>query len=122
MARFAKTFAVLMAMMMTVTMVVGASSLGAQPLLLSSQTQGPKIPAGCHEHDNQAPAPRRASYECCLIGHDTAVPQPVQNAEPPLHNIQMELPSETPRTSVATSLEDLCVSSGDPPGVTALRI
>jgi hypothetical protein len=104
-----------------VMVAVSASSLGAQAFLLPAQLQQP--PAGCHEHGSKAPAPHSTSYQCCLTGHNTAVPQTSHSPEPILHDMQIELLVEAPVGSLATGgLRQLTVSSGDPPGVTPLRI
>jgi hypothetical protein len=115
MARFAKL------VVFIVMSAVGASSLGAQLLLLHAQAQ--ERPAGCHEHGSQAPAPHSTSYQCCLTGHNTAVPQTFHSPEPILHDMQIELLVDAPIGSLPTGgLGELTVSSGSPPGATPLRI
>jgi hypothetical protein len=114
MARFAKIVALL------ILIAVGASSLAAQALL--SQAQSSERPSGCHEHGSKAPAPRPTSYECCAIGHNTAVPQASYSGEPPLHDVQVELVGEVPLAFPVADLEKLFISSCDPPGLIVLRI
>jgi hypothetical protein len=106
---------------LVVMTAVGASSLGAQSFLFQAQLQ--QRPAGCHEHGSNPPAPQSTGYQCCLTGHNTAVPQTSQSPEPILYDIQTELVIESPVISlVAGSLECFAVSSGDPPRATPLRI
>jgi hypothetical protein len=100
---------------------MSASSLGngwlwiyAQPL---EQAAG-----SCHEHGRKVPAPQSTSYQCCLTGHNVAVAQASHSPEPLLHNIQIERVVAAPVTSPAARREKTLISSGDPPGVTALRI
>ena len=114
MARFPKIVAVL------ILIAVGASSLAAQSLL--SHAQSLERPAGCHEHGDKTPTPHPTKYECCVIGHNTAVPRAAYSGEPLLYDIQIELVGEAPIESLATGLESLFISSGDPPGATPLRI
>ncbi len=100
---------------------VGASFLGPQSLLLHAQPQ--ERPAGCHEHGSKAPAPHSTSYQCCLTGHNTAVPQTSHSLEPILHDTQIDLLIDSPIGPLATSgFGQLTVSSGDPPCATPLRI
>ena len=104
-----------------VMVAVSASSLGAQAFLLPAQLQQP--PAGCHEHGSKAPSPHSNSYQCCLTGHNTAVPQTSHSPEPILHDMQIELPVDASIGSLSTGcLGQLPASSGDPPGATPLRI
>src|SRR5882672_8748650 len=115
MARFAKIVAVL------ILIAVGASSLAAQSLL--SHAQSLKRPAGCHEHGDKTPTPHPTNYECCVIGHNTAVPQASYTATPVLHWSQNVLvgESQTSLPGIGHS-QTLAVSSGSPPGATPLRI
>jgi len=115
MERFAKLVVLL------VMVAVSASSLGAQALLLPAQPQ--QRPASCHEHGSKAPARHSTNYQCCLTGHNTAVPQTSHSPEPILHDLQIDLLIDSPIGSLETGgLGQLTVSSGDPPGATPLRI
>ena len=115
MERFAKLVVFL------VIMAVGASFLGPQSLLLHAQPQ--KGPAGCHEHGSKAPARHSTNYQCCLTGHNTAVPQTFHSQQPILQEIRIELLIDSPIRSLETGgLGQLAVFSGDPPGATPLRI
>jgi len=115
MKRFAKIVVFL------VMLALVSSALGAQSFVLYAQLQ--ERPAGCHEHGGQAPESDSKGYQCCLTGHNIAIPQTPQTTEPIFHNIQSEFLIDSPIGSPATGdLRQLIVSSGDPPGVTALRI
>jgi len=115
MGPFAKSFSLLL------LMLVAASSLGNGWLLIYAQPL--EQPAGgCHEPGSKAPAPQSTSYQCCLTGHNVAVPHASHSVEPLLPNIQTDLVVEAPVTSPATRLEKTLISCGDPPGVTPLRI
>jgi hypothetical protein len=115
MARFAKIVAVL------ILIAVSASSLAAQSLL--SHAQSLKLPAGCHEHGSKAPSPHPTNYECCVIGHNTAVPQAAHSAILILSRSQIELVGESSMClSGIGHSQRLAVSSGSPPGANPLRI
>src|SRR5258706_5758944 len=115
MGPFAKSFSLLL------LMLVAASSLGNGWLLIYAQPL--EQPAGgCHEPVSKAPAPQSTSYQCCLTGHNVAVPQTSHSVEPLLPNIQSAPVVEAPVTSPVVRLGTTFVSSGDPPGVTTLRI
>lgn len=80
-------------------------------------------PAGCHDHGQSAPR-RPVSYTCCVVGHDYAMPQS----------------SLTPKLACAAAPSFVCTTlvipagyhtphdfallarSGDPPGISPLRI
>jgi hypothetical protein len=51
---------------------VVASSAGAQALMLPAAQN--THPAGCHGHALPAPEPAPLSYQCCIAGHNHAVP------------------------------------------------
>ena len=114
MAHFAKIVAVAMVAAMGVTFLV------TQPLW--SHTRPLERPAGCHEHGSKAPTPRPASSECCVVGHNTALPQTAHSFEPVLLNDRIELVGDAPLDLLAVGMEKLFISSGDPPGSTPLRI
>lgn len=57
---------------MLLIVVVAASSVGAQALLLPSGQD--TLPAPCHGHGSHSPAPAPAGHQCCIAGHDHAVP------------------------------------------------
>lgn len=79
---------------------------------------------GCHEQAPPTPAPTPADYKCCLAGHglaivqESAAPRPVQLYVAPATHF---IPASAPVTG-ATSLRSPLSLSGDPPGVTPLRI
>ena len=102
-------------------MVMGGNSLGNGWLLIYAQPLE-QAAGSCHEPGSKAPPTQSTSYQCCLTGHNVAVPQASHSAEPLLHNIQIERVVAAPVTSPAVRLEKTLISSGDPPGVTALRI
>jgi hypothetical protein len=101
--------------------VVAASVLGNASILVHSQPLEPPA-GGCHEHGSNAPSPQSTTFHCCLTGHNVAVLQASHSAEPLLRSIQAELVIAAPVTSPAARFEKTLISSGDPPGVTALRI
>jgi len=115
MGRFAKTAVFLL------MAVVGSSTLGNGSLLFRTQPLDQHA-GGCHEHGSKAPSPPFSSYQCCLIGHNVAVPQTFHSLEPFLHQFQTKLAIEAPVTSLTVGMEKTFVSSGDPPGAIPLRI
>jgi hypothetical protein len=114
MERFAQFIALL------VLAAASANALAAHLLLF--QPAHVERPAGCHEHGSEAPAPVPTSSECCVIGHNNAVTQTAYSAEPVLHDIQRDLVVEASVMPLVSGSEMLFLSSGDPPGLTALRI
>lgn len=113
MTRFAKKFA------LVVLIAMWTSSLGAQSLSLNAH---PRPASGCHEHGSKAPAPRPADNQCCLIGHDTAAPQS-SPSQPVLSELRADLLMlSTVRLPGDSSSNQLAMNSGDPPGITPLRI
>jgi len=88
------------------------------------QTEGTahQQPAGCHGEGAKAPANSPVTHQCCQSGHDAAGVQ--KHAEPMVARAAWPLTAvETvQRTPVRGHLVFLTIQSGDPPGVTALRI
>jgi hypothetical protein len=54
---------------------LAASSAGAQAFVLPAAQN--LHPAGCHGHALPPPAPAPLSHQCCVAGHDHAVPASV---------------------------------------------
>jgi hypothetical protein len=80
-------------------------------------------PAGCHQHDQKAPDPQPVSYGCCVAGHDSAILQPSAVSAPsPLVSLAVVVSGSPVQATVISRDQDLPVSSGRPPGITALRI
>ena len=115
MGRFAKSSVLLLIVLVSVSSPGNASFLfHSQPL---EQPAG-----GCHEHGSKAPSPQPADFQCCLTGHNVAVPQAPHSAEPLLQDIEAELVVQSPVTSMEAGSGKTLVSSGDPPDATPLRI
>lgn len=112
---FFKRIAVLIALA-----AAGANSLGAQSLVI----QAPPVEraSGCHEHGSSAPAQHPTSYQCCLVGHDTAVPQTSQ-PQPVLAEVHAEFVAlYPPHAASDVASHDGPIDSGSPPQASPLRI
>ncbi|MBI3646564.1 MAG: hypothetical protein HY233_11445 [Acidobacteriales bacterium] len=101
---------------------VAMGCLAAQTLPPAARPQ--QRPVGCHGHGEKAPPmPERTSYNCCLTGHNAAVPQPCHSPQLVIQRATADLRFEPPtKARVGAGLEKLTVASPDPPGATPLRI
>lgn len=81
----------------------------------------PAHPAGCHNHPPAKSAP--ASYQCCVSGHDAALPNATFSPRPLVVQI-LSLDSE--KLSIASILSlhsaTLVFPGSSPPGSAPLRI
>ena len=79
-------------------------------------------PAGCHGESGKAPAHEPATHQCCQSGHDAALVQ--GHSEPVVARVALPLiiGEAVRRTPLRGQFVFLPIQSGDPPGVTALRI
>jgi len=76
--------------------------------------------SSCHEHGDGTPRPANAKYQCCLTGHDVAIPQVSILIEPTMQVSAVSLPAAPlPATEFFNVVR---VLSEDPPGATPLRI
>src|SRR5580704_10598664 len=101
-----------------------ASSLWAQQNL-SPVVQFPEQSSGCHGHHHGSSSPYHAPvHDCCLTGHDAAMPQVSSVERPPAESHQ-------PASSASTSLPIIAamrlmthsrIPSAESPGITPLRI
>ena len=91
---------------------------GVQAFAMSA---APVHPAGCHNHLPSKPAP--ASYQCCVSGHDAALPNATFSPRPLVVQI-LSLDSEKlPLTSILSLRSTMLVVPGSsPPGSAPLRI
>jgi len=96
----------------------GAQTLAAFPAAPAGH------PAGCHSHRPPTPSPAPASYQCCVSGHDAAIPNAAFSSRPLEARIcsvavaqQVRLDSSSDRLSVT-----FVVPSNSPPGAVSLRI
>ena len=93
---------------------------------LADQALSPRAsaapPAGCHEHGGNVPQPKPAKYQCCLTGHDVAVPQP-SDLHPPVIQVSISgTQDESPVQATVSHREEITPSSEHPPGILPLRI
>jgi hypothetical protein len=109
------------AQLVALSVLAGASANTLRAHLLFFQPAPVERPAGCHEHGGKAPPPLPVSSQCCLIGHDNAVTEATHSPEPVLHDIR-EVVVEDSIVPLVSGSEMPFLSSGDPPGLTALRI
>lgn len=100
---------------------VSVSTLTAPMLPLAATQNAP--PASCHQHSHNPPARQPASYVCCLVGHDSAVPLASFSPRTALEEAAgFELCAPLIQTAGLGVVKSLPLTSGDPPGTTPLRI
>lgn len=99
---------------------VGTSAVQAQ--LFTVQPRLAESPGGCHGHGKKIPTPSPTSYECCLTGHDVAVPQSAHSAEA-IHFTRSPLVAKVPAAIVtAGNRYSISAPAAGPPGGIQLRI
>jgi hypothetical protein len=101
---------------------VAASSAGAQALMLPAAQN--THPAGCHGHALPAPAPMPLSYQCCIAGHNHAIPASLFSGLTLLPHFGSAPNADPPDVSYRFSdgRSSLTQSSGGSPGPVSLRI
>src|ERR1700730_17137493 len=60
-------------MIAVLLLVVTAAAVPGAHALAFSAAQ-PAHPAGCHSHGPPTPAPAPTSFQCCVTGHQAAIP------------------------------------------------
>jgi hypothetical protein len=111
----------LFAVVLMVVSVTNAVTMGSDPPGTATKTYD--RPAGCHEHGPTNKAPQRAKFVCCLSGHDSAMVRPALVVCPSLRSSVVVYVATLVNPSKGSSNFDLrLTSSGDPPGMTSLRI
>ena len=81
-------------------------------------------PAGCHSHRPTTPSPEPPSYQCCVSGHDAAIPSASFFFRPPAAQLCSWYSDQGFRFGFVPSLRsgDITVSSNGPPNSAPLRI
>ncbi|HVO79749.1 MAG TPA: hypothetical protein VMT28_03400 [Terriglobales bacterium] len=109
-----------LALLLLVT--VAAATVSGQVLATSAAPQGSL--GGCHEQLPPAPAPIPANYKCCVAGHGLAIVQ----VPPDLRPMQLYAVAVSRfNAALGPIAGDDCLRmplplTGDPPGLTPLRI
>ena len=96
---------------------------GAQALAALSVAPA-RHPAGCHSHGPGTPTHAPASYQCCVSGHDVAIPNPAFSSRRLAARIcamsdALGLRPDFPHDRISVLF---VVSSNSPPGAVPLRI
>jgi hypothetical protein len=98
---------------------------GAQALAEAPFSGAPaRHPAGCHSHGPATPSRAPASYQCCVSGHNAAVPNAAFSSRPleaRICGLIVILPSRPDAASGRFSVI-FVVPSNSPPGAAPLRI
>jgi hypothetical protein len=96
---------------------------------LTSAAMPPAHPAGCHAHGPTTPFPAPTSYQCCMSGHDAAIPNASFSLRPSsAHSTAAEFcpapAGQRPRLDFAPRLYSalLVIPSDSPPVAAPLRI
>jgi hypothetical protein len=91
----------------------------------STPVQLPKQSSGCHGQSQGSPTPRPAPvHDCCLTGHDAAIPQVSSVERPPAECHQLAA-SAVPSSSILALmglLKQSPIPSAESPGITPLRV
>ena len=101
-----------------------ASGLWAQQNL-SPVTQLPKQSSGCHGENHGSPNPRHAPiHDCCLRGHDAAIPQGPSAERPPAecHQPASSANSFSPIMAIIGFVKHSPIPFPESPGLNPLRI
>jgi len=95
---------------------------GAQALSFSAPSVG--HPAGCHSHGPAIPSPMAPRYQCCVTGHQAAIPNASFSSRPLDALICGLAGSQQPRCGIACDRHFVMfvVPSNSPPGAAPLRI
>ncbi|MGC2246629.1 MAG: hypothetical protein WA609_08495 [Terriglobales bacterium] len=103
-----------------------ASCWAAQQFIPFAQLS--EHPMGCHEHGKSSPqqsSPHKMPlHDCCLTGHDAAIPQLSTVERPPAECCQhLGLPSaSSPALPILSVLNCSSIFSPESPGTTPLRV
>jgi hypothetical protein len=90
------------------------------PMQLPLSVESHGHPSGCHEQGGKAPA---HGHDCCLTGHDVALPQNFHLPRPSSHCACSIFDMQPALVIVAIAAEKpLSIRSADPPGFVPLRI
>jgi hypothetical protein len=100
---------------LTMAVVMGAFS----PFLLSPDQAHARSSSGCHEHGRKTPA---RSYDCCLVGHDVAVPQAFHFYRPAVKSIDFDFQVWSMAPCGGVALDTSKPLAPRPPGADSLRI
>jgi len=95
--------------------------LAAQPV--SPPAQVAEHSGGCHEHGNSTPKPKQP-HDCCLTGHDAAIPQHSRAQRPPVQYAYL-VAFVTAHSLAITSLgarDNSTFFSPESPGTNPLRV
>jgi len=81
-------------------------------------------PAGCHGHGPAAPSPAPASYQCCVNGHDAAIPSAACAMRPLVAQFAALAGGEdlALASTFRADFSSNVVTAGSPPGTAPLRI
>jgi len=123
----------MVAVLLVVTVTTALPGAHALPFPADRVPANPgQHPAGCHNHGpatpSPSPSPSRspapASYECCVSGHEAAIPNATFSTRPLLALVSaLESGEEFPLISVRlVGPRVSVVPSNSPPGAAPLRI
>jgi hypothetical protein len=80
-------------------------------------------PAGCHGHGPSAPSPVPASYQCCVNGHDAAIPSTACAMRPLVAQFAtLDGEDLTLSSTFSAHSSSNVVTASSPPGIAPLRI
>jgi hypothetical protein len=81
-------------------------------------------PAGCHSHRPATPSPAPPTYQCCVTGHDAAIPSAARALRPLVARFAASDGGEGLALSSTFSahFSSNVVTASSPPGIAPLRI
>ncbi len=114
----------MVAVLLVVTVATALPGAHALPFAAEQEQH----PAGCHRHGpatrSPSPSPAPASYECCVSGHQAAIPNPTFSTRP-LVALVLGLDRGEEFSLISVGFVDTRLSvapSNSPPGAALLRI
>jgi hypothetical protein len=106
-------------------LLIAAFAAGAPSVqLMAMPSQPANHPAGCHDSGPVDPSPAPPSYQCCVSGHQWAIPGTAFSLRPIMAVGLVELDNRS-RSLISLSARDfsqLILPSDSPPGSAPLRI
>jgi hypothetical protein len=109
--------------MVAVVLLIAMAAMPAAQAMPFPAVQTPH-PAGCHSHGPATPSPAPASYQCCVTGHDAAIPSVARALRPLVARFAASDGGEdlALASTFAAHFSSNVVIASSPPGIAPLRI
>jgi hypothetical protein len=109
--------------MVAVVLLIAMAAMPAAQAMPVPAVQTPH-PAGCHSHGPATPSPAPASYQCCVTGHDAAIPSAARSPRPVVARFAAWDGGESLAlaSTFSAHFSSNVVTSSSPPGIAPLRV